>query len=139
MMKSFASYSEMNPLEHLQEVYTRTFDLQPSCSPYIGYQLFGEGHRRGYCLARLKERYRECSFSFANELPDHVAVMLRFLALVSDEEESKELVEFCFTPALGKMIESLASDRNPYAQVLQALALTIRALHQTDIAAQTEA
>ena len=86
----------------------------------------------------MKERYRECNFSFANELPDHVAVMLRFLTRISDEEESKELVEFCFKPALGKMIESLASDRNPYAQVLRALVLTIGALHQTDLAAQTE-
>ena len=74
----------------------------------------------------MKGRYAECGFTFGNELPDHVTVILRFLAYIGDSEESKDLTEFCLMPALNKMIESLGNNENPYALVLQALVLTIR-------------
>jgi nitrate reductase delta subunit len=119
-MDSFASYCEKQSVAHLQELYTRTFDLQPSCFPYVGYQLFGESYVRGNFLARLKDRYAQCGLHSGNELPDHLGLILRFLARIGDEEESRELIELCLAPALAKMIQSLA-DENPYMPALQSL------------------
>ncbi len=126
LMGSFASYSETHPLGRMQEVYTRTFDLQPSCFPYVGYQLFGESYKRGDFLARLKGRCIECGLELGTELPDHLSMVLRFLARVGDGEESRELVSLCLVPALDKMVGSLGSEKNPYLWALQALSACIR-------------
>ncbi len=125
LMDSFASYSASHSLGHLQEVYTRTFDLQPSCFPYIGYQLFGESYKRGDFLARLKGRCTECGLELGTELPDHLAIVLRFLARIGDGEEARDLVSLCLVPALEKMVGSVASEKNPYLWALQALSESI--------------
>jgi nitrate reductase assembly molybdenum cofactor insertion protein NarJ len=126
LMKSFYSYVKGHPLGHVAEVYTRTFDLQPSCSPYIGYHIFGDGYRRGEFLARLKGRCSACGLDIGRELPDHISVVLRLLPLVGGSEED-DLVALCLSPALDRMSESLADEKNPYSWALQALSCTIRA------------
>ena len=125
MMESFAAYCEGHSLEQLQEVYTRTFDLQPSCSPYLGHQLFGDSYRRGDFLARLKERYEETGLALGTELPDHLTLVLRFIALSKGSAEAEELTRYCLLPALDRMVVPLLREGNPYAQPLQALALTM--------------
>jgi nitrate reductase delta subunit len=125
LMNSFSSYLGSHSLGRVSEVYTRTFDLQPSCSPYVGDHLFGDGYRRGEFLVRLKERCAECGIDFGNELPDHISVILRLLAHV-EGTEAVDLIDLCLSPALGRMLGSLNDDRNPYNWALQALSRTIR-------------
>jgi nitrate reductase delta subunit len=135
LMKSFYSYVKDHPLGRVAEVYTRTFDLQPSCSPYIGYHIFGDGYRRGEFLVRLKGRCSECGLDVGRELPDHISVVLRLLALVGGSEED-DLVALCLSPAIDRMLESLADEENPYSWALQALSYTIRAPQKAYIAKQ---
>ncbi len=123
LVEEFAGFVKMTPLEDIEELYTATFDLQPSCYPYIGYQLFGEDYTRGIFMARLKDCYRTCGYSCAPELPDHISVMLRFLAQDKDAEQGEELVNECIIPALRKMAQPLEERENPYGKVLQALVL----------------
>ena len=112
-------------LEKLKELYTTTFDMQPVCYPYIGYQLFGESYKRGALMAQLNESYRAFGFSAEQELPDHLAVALRFLSLDSANRES----EFCQSllnsgviPALEKMLKPFgAESENPYFWLLSSL------------------
>lgn len=112
-------------LEKLMELYTTTFDMQPVCYPYIGYQLFGESYKRGALMAQLNETYRAFGFSAERELPDHIAVTLRFLGLDAANREG----EFCqsllrsgLIPALEKMIQPFgAESENPYFWLLIAL------------------
>jgi nitrate reductase delta subunit len=126
MMETFAEYCDGNSVERLQEVYTRTFDLQPSCSPYIGYHLFGDGYRRGDFMARLKERYEEMGMASGGELPDHLTLVLRFLAVSNAADETADLVRYCLLPSLDKMMGPLVKRSNPYAKAFQALALSMR-------------
>lgn len=112
----------------VEEIFTSTFDLQGTCCPYVGHYLFGDNYQRSRFMACLSEGYHNKGFSYGNELPDHVAVILRFLALGSDDEFSQVLLEEGFLPSVEKMVQSFAGDsQNPYGQVLRSLNLLLQA------------
>jgi nitrate reductase assembly molybdenum cofactor insertion protein NarJ len=103
----------------LQSIYTATFDLAPSCSPYLGTHLFGDDSRD---RARLMIGLRGAGVA-GEELPDHVAEVLAFAPRFS-EEEWRELVPLVLEPALAKMDALLRETSNPYRNaVAEALAL----------------
>ena len=45
--------------DELQELFTRTFDLNPACTLEIGWQLYGEDYRRGEFLVQMRQGLRE--------------------------------------------------------------------------------
>lgn len=120
-ISTFNRFAIHTPISRMEEVYTRTFDLQPVCSLYMGHHLFGEGPRRGIFMAGLKEHYGLHGFSSGMELPDHLSVMLRFLA--KWEADRKEIIEACVVPCLKKMVETLHKGNNPYRDLLEGLLL----------------
>ena len=124
-------------LEKLKELYTTTFDMQPVCYPYVGYHLFGESYKRGAFMAQLNEAYHAFGYSAEQELPDHLAVILRFLGLDSTNRSG----EFCQTllnsglmPALEKMLKVFgAESENPYSGLLSALHLLLVYTREKDL------
>jgi nitrate reductase delta subunit len=126
LLKKFRAFLGKIPLDTAGELYTRTFGPEAACSPCVGYQLFGNGHHREMFQAGLKEHYQVYGFSTGNDLPDHLCVMLRFLAGNEDKEERDELVSLCILPALKKMLKGFGDDRNPYKDALQALLLLLQ-------------
>jgi nitrate reductase molybdenum cofactor assembly chaperone NarJ/NarW len=103
----------------LQAIYTATFDLAPSCSPYLGTHLFGDDSRD---RVRLMVGLRGAGVR-GEELPDHIAEVLAFAPRFS-EEEWRELVPLVLAPALAKMDALLRETSNPYRHaVAEALAL----------------
>jgi len=126
LLYQFREFVEKASPEKQEELYTGTFDLQPLCCPYIGYQLFGEEYRRGMFMAQLREHYRFNGFDAGNDLPDHLCVILRFLACRQPGEVERDLVMECMIPALDKMIAGFVESTNPYREVLQALILLLR-------------
>jgi nitrate reductase delta subunit len=125
-LQAFAEWAEQTPPGRLEEIYTGTFDLQVVCFPYVGYQLFGESYKRGAFLAKLNEEYRSRGFSAERELPDHLAVILRFLAVSEEDDVTHDLVSECVAPALERMKRSFEGATNPYSDVIQALSLLLR-------------
>jgi nitrate reductase delta subunit len=125
MLDEFRTFLEVTPLDRMEEVYTRTFDLQAICHPYIGYQLFGNGGQRGMFMAGLKEHYETCEFTTGNELPDHLSTMLRF-APNCTKAEREELISECLVPAVKKMVSGFEDGSNPYRGVLQALLFVLQ-------------
>jgi len=136
LLDEFRAFLAEIPLDTIEEIYTRTFDLDAACYPYVGYHLFGDGNHRGMFLAGLKEHYEICGFSPGSELPDHLSVMLRFLARDEDIEERDELLSLCIRPALRKMVEEFKDGRNPYQRLLRAVLLLLEegdeAMNQMD-------
>lgn len=107
-----------------EELHAATFDINPSCVPYVSIHLFGEENfKRGEFMAKLGARYQALGFDSGMELTDHLAVLLRFLAVV-DEEERRDLVRFCLLAPLERMVGSL---KNPYAALLEAIRALLRA------------
>jgi nitrate reductase molybdenum cofactor assembly chaperone NarJ/NarW len=117
----FRAHVEATPPDALQELYTTTFDLQPACAPYFGHQLLGEeSPLRGPLLARLSEIYARDGFSPREELPDHVAEVLRFLAAAPASPERDDLLRDGLLPALARMLETFQDRTNPYRDLLAA-------------------
>ena len=118
--------AEMQTLNQNQreELYTATFDVAPACVPYLSIHLFGEENfQRGEFMAGLQARYAQTGFNARGELPDHLAVVLRFAAQ-TDDRERRELVEFCLLGPVEKMIEAL-NEANPYRSLLEAVRGTL--------------
>lgn len=103
-----------------EELYTRTWDLNPLTPPYIGFQIWGEDYKRGNFLARLQAAYRTHEIEMGGELADHLVPILRYLA--SDPQPCAELLEV-FPQAIEKMTAALRKREagNPYLYLLGAL------------------
>ena len=127
VLERFYTEIEKQTPQKLEELYTITFDMQPVCYPYVGYQLFGESYKRGAFMAQLNEAYHGVKYSAGDELPDHISVILRFLALdvsIRQGEFCQSLLNEGLIPALEKMTKLFATQsENPYAGLLSALYL----------------
>jgi Nitrate reductase delta subunit len=125
LLEGFYNETERGTLEELEELYTTTFDMQPVCYPYVGYQLFGESYKRGAFMAQLNEAYHAFGYSGGLELPDHLSIILRFLGLDVTNRQGdfcQALLNEGLTPALGKMLQAFgAHAKNPYVALLLAL------------------
>ena len=107
------------PLADLQELYTRTFDLNPVCTPEVGYHLFGDTYKRGVFLARLRETEGPYALGQGRQLPDYLPVMLRLVARLADDELRAALVNECLIPASEKMCDALGRADSPYAALVR--------------------
>lgn len=141
LVDEFAAVAERTPYGDLQEAYTRTFDLNATYCPYVGYHLFGESYKRSVLLVRLKTQYRAVGVETGSEIPDHLALVLRFLAASGDADLTGEVIVDALLPALGRMVRGAGAvescdhdappdpvqDRQIYHGVLEALRLLLAA------------
>jgi len=105
-LHEFETFVASTPLPRLEEIYTSVFELDATCHPYVGYHLFGESYKRSAFLLGLKDRYRPYQIDNGVELPDHLAVMLRFLAVHEDWAECQEIITEALHPALHQMLHN---------------------------------
>ncbi len=104
VVRRFGEQAALMQTGELQETYTAAFDLDPARALYVGYHLFGETYKRSIFLFALKEHYRQCGFDAGAELPDHLVVLLRFLARCPDPRRIGETVEEGLLPALDNLL-----------------------------------
>ena len=120
-LAKFESACKNLSLGEMEELYTRTFDLAALCSLYVTGYIFGdENFDRGTVMAKLSDRFSELGYDTAGELPDHLAVLLRFASWL-DDEALNELVVFCLLEPVSEMIKQLNKDDNPYFYLLSAV------------------
>jgi nitrate reductase delta subunit len=123
----FIDWLQQEQRSRLEEIYTSTFDLQGICCLYVGHQLFGDNYQRSWFMARLNEAYHAKGYSAGRELPDHLAVILRFLARGDSDEFSLVLLEEGLVPAVSKMLQAFDVDgAHPYGQLLKSLSLVLQ-------------
>jgi len=103
-----------------EELYTRTFDVNPVCSLEVGWHLFGEEYERGAFLVEMRGRLRECGVEEAGELPDHLLHVLPTLGRLPPEEADL-LARGFVLPALARMLEGFGERENPYRALLEAV------------------
>lgn len=103
----------------LQELYTHTFDLNPTCALEIGYHIFGENYKRGVLLARLRETESPYDLGQDRQLPDYLPVLLRLVARLDDRELRDALIREIMIPAVNKMARALGESENPYGHLLR--------------------
>jgi len=88
----------------LQELYTRTFEVQAVTTLGVGYVLFGDDYKRGALLSNLNREHLEAANDCRGELADHLPNVLRLLPKLADQNLVAELVEQILVPALMLMI-----------------------------------
>lgn len=117
--------------EELEELYTRTFDLNPVCSLDLGWHLYAENYDRGTFLVAMRESLRRHGIEEALELPDHLPTVLKLLARMPDEEACT-LARESVLPALGKMINGFSDQENPYGSLIRAVENVLAEVYQQE-------
>jgi nitrate reductase delta subunit len=115
----------------LQELFTRTFDLNPMCALEVGWQLYGENYQRGEFLVKMRGQLRGHELRESGELPDHLTHALALLSRLEPDEAAVFAGEFLL-PALDKMRASWRENRNAFSALLEAAFLRLRSQYPYD-------
>lgn len=119
-MDDFLLYLKTHSPIHLQEGYTAAFDMNPTTTLNLTYQLYGDNEKRADVLARLQQRYQDAGYErITGELPDYLPMMLEFLSVCPDTENAG-LVWKCLR-GLEDVVDRLQKAAPPYAALLQPL------------------
>lgn len=116
-LEQFAQSIHGLEIWELQELFTRTFDMNPVCSLELGWHLFGENYERGLLLVRMREELRRFEIHESTELPDHLTHVLELLGRM-DHDTGADFAAACVLPALKKMLEALRGKENPFESLL---------------------
>jgi nitrate reductase assembly molybdenum cofactor insertion protein NarJ len=95
----------------IQEIFTRSFDIQAITTLSVGYLLFGDDYKRGELLANLNREHRDAGVDCGRELSDHLPNVLRLMARWADHELVTELVQEIVRPAVERMIAEFGPAR----------------------------
>jgi nitrate reductase molybdenum cofactor assembly chaperone len=120
----FAAAARGLSTEELQELYVRTFELNPPTCLEVGWHLFGENYERGEFLVKMRQEMRRLGVPETTELPDHLTRVLPVMARMEPEEGALFSAEF-LGRALEKMRAGLGDKENPYALLLDAVSLAV--------------
>jgi nitrate reductase delta subunit len=108
-----------------EELYTATFDLEPSCCPLLSVHLFGaEDFRRGAFMVQLRAAYARMAFDSGSELPDHIRIVLAFASRLPASER-QEFLALTLEKVIGGMVSALIP-ANPYHHLFEAIAALYR-------------
>ena len=108
-------------IEALQELYTRSFDLNPVCTLDVGWHLYGEQYERGAFMVRMRQALACHGIVESGELPDHLSHLLLLTSRL-DDAEAAGFVRDSLLPAIDKMLASLEKTETPF----RALVATVR-------------
>ena len=104
----------------LQENYVMLFDRSRTLSLNLFEHVHGESRDRGGAMVSLVETYREGGFDpVTSELPDHLPVLLEFLATRAPAESRNILADAAHI--LAALAERLTRRQSPYAAVFAGL------------------
>jgi len=118
---TFVGFVRQSERSELEELFTRTFDLNPTCSLDVGWHLYGEQYARGSFLVSLRAALRAHNIHEETELPDHLPSLLRLLARL-ETDEAADLAEKSLRPAVAKMMTAFPDEQNPFSSLLRAVA-----------------
>ncbi|MEZ5155725.1 MAG: nitrate reductase molybdenum cofactor assembly chaperone [Solirubrobacterales bacterium] len=107
-----------------EQHYVETIDLHKRSGLYLTFYGEGDKRERGAALLRLKQLYRSAGLPLGGtELPDYLPVMLEFAASAPDGRGEIVLREH--RAALELVRLSLTEDESPYAELVDAVCLTL--------------
>ncbi len=107
----FLEYLPADDVIAMQELFTRSFDVQAIATLDIGYVLFGDDYKRGEMLANLNREHLAAKNDCGTELADHLPNILRLMSLLTDEELIEDLAYAIVGPALLEMIGEFDPER----------------------------
>jgi nitrate reductase molybdenum cofactor assembly chaperone NarJ/NarW len=138
-LEPFGRFVETSALARLQEEYVATFDFNPAVALYLGHHLFGDNQKKGTYLVRVKQEFGRSDFTpSGNELPDHLPLLLGFLAYLARNGEDgvrRSFLSECVLPGVERLGAAFsARGDSPWKPVVEA----VRLLCAADSAIQEE-
>jgi nitrate reductase delta subunit len=127
-LEPFGRFVEASALARIQEEYVATFDFNPAVALYLGHHLFGDNRKKGAYLVRLKQEFGRRGFTpSGNELPDHLPLLLGFLACLARNGEDgvrRSFVSECVLPGVERLGAAFsARNDSPWKPVVEAARL----------------
>lgn len=122
---NFAEKANNSSLAEMQELYTRTFEINPVCAMEVGWQLFGERYERGTFMVKMRQTLRNLGISESTELPDHLVHVLQAIDRL-EPEEAAEFAGLFLVPAVDKMLAGFKDNNNVYRDILYGLVSEVR-------------
>ena len=124
----FGELVKSSTLAELQEDYVAHFDFNPAAAPYLGHHLYGDNQKKGAYMIKVKQEFGRHDFDpVENELPDHLAVLLSFLAHLARRGEDafrRQFIEEMIMPGLDKLVASCAPrSSSPWLTLIEAAGL----------------
>ncbi len=116
----FLDHAEASAVTDREELFTRTFDINPACTLELGWVLYGQDYARGAFLVKMRQMLNEHEIQESGELPDHLTHVLQLLSRLP-EAVARPFVAEEVMPGLMKMREGFKDEENPYAGVLEAI------------------
>jgi nitrate reductase assembly molybdenum cofactor insertion protein NarJ len=111
ILAPFADFVEKASLHTLEELFTRSFEVQAVTTLDLGYLLFGDDYKRAELLVNLNREHNEVKNDCGNELPDHLPNVLRLLPKLKDLVLRNELVNLVVAPALLKILDDFRPEK----------------------------
>lgn len=101
------AFSKLLPTDiyQLQEIYTKSFEVQAVTSLEIGYLLYGDDYTRGEVMVHLSKEHKMVGNELGTELSDHLGNVLRLLPKMQDEAVIHDLVTMMIGPAVEVMMK----------------------------------
>ncbi|MCP3987340.1 MAG: nitrate reductase, partial [bacterium] len=78
-LAAFMDHVEACALTEREELFTRTFDINPACTLELGWVLYGQDYARGAFLVKMRQMLVEHGIRESGELPDHLTHVLQLL------------------------------------------------------------
>jgi len=110
-LEDFTHLFQTRPVNELEELFLRSFDVQAITTLDIGYVLFGDDYKRGAMLVNLNREHEAVGNPCFNELADHLPNVLRLLPLLKDDSFREELVCRIVSPAVQKIMAEFLPER----------------------------
>lgn len=103
-IKPFVDYMNSHTEDEREELYTKTFDVQPICYLDLGYVIFGEDYKRGAFLLHMQEEQLKANNDCGTDLSDNICNMLTLYTKTDNQPLLDELSVKILIPGLEKMI-----------------------------------
>lgn len=123
-LSCFAEFAAASSLAELQEEYVATFDFNPATAPYLGHHLFGDNQKKGGYMIMLKQEFERCGYTPAGvELPDHLSVVLGFLAHLARQQGNgagarQPFITDCVLPGVERLHTAFADRQDSHWKIL---------------------
>ena len=121
---TFLDHVEATPRRDLAVDYVATFDQRKRCCLFLTYYQHGDTRNRGVALLTLKQAYARAGMQLTDdELPDHLAVMLEFVAAGQPDAGRRLLIRH--RAGLELLRLALTDAGSPWRHVLDSVSATL--------------
>lgn len=110
-IRPFVEYINTHTKDEREELYTKTFDVQPICYLDLGYVIFGEDYKRGAFLLHMQGEQQLAENNCGTDLPDNISNMLVLYTKTKNQALLNELAVKILIPGVEKMIAEFAQAR----------------------------